>query len=1531
MDCPLDCPFNERTREHLLHHIKNQIPTKITYDEVWTLMPQRRDFLDPEVKSAFEAQVRENKPICFLPNSVDDFKLFSGGRGRSVFYVTGCLPCGSKTLIILDNIPVYFDLKVQGTVEKFKEHIRGLFYNARISYNGMEDKMFYPVKGFSKVPSPYIRLSFDNIQDRKKALERISTYNKTAAEPIQTASDDVGKQNYYYTMIARTHKFNTANWNRIEKYQVMESRALGIMGEKLVSNNCDYVFKVDLKDYVKLSKDRYGMLTRPGSIFANYITKDRIMNMQWDIETYRTVQNGQVPTPKDTDFTIFMMNSVFFWQFSTKSIFSVCCVDVDSDIKHDKEFTSVTVVCGHESNVLRANMEIWGKMAPDIMAAFNGSSFDWPLYREKLDRGGLLVDLHRCLSTMPAATGKYATTGESIKKYNFRSEDIKIDAENKHHCACVGCFPGVLDVDVLPMFLKLYTRMEVRKAASLNFFLAKNNIPSKEDMPYKKMFRIYERGLALKGVKSCHCDGLIDDNGTTHKDCLTCNAIVQDIDCKFIVKKEKEAGSSNDTIEYTNELHDDIKAKCCFCGKLPRNRRDMADVNFYCTVDCVRPQQLMVKRSIVADKRALSNMSAVPLFDSFYRADGMKVRNLAGKACHKKGLAFSNVPVRKSDSEKDHYPGAKVIPPKLGPERKRPVTGLDYGSLYPSLMETYNLTPDKIVETKEEADKLAAEGYSIHHITPFKYEKGEKKGMAANQHLVTEGWAVRHNGIYSSKDENIITKYTKQRKYTFNVDGKSQVYEYAVDDPLKEVIPHGVQALISSGAKYKREYSYKPVYGRKKLPGEEMGLFPRVLLGLAAKRKPLKSRFVAYSKILEKMELEHLTECEIPVDSGTELVDIDELRFRIAKIDAEQKAIKVLMNTFYGESGNFRSSLYMLLVAAGITCAGQRNLGFIEDYVTIRGFCVKYGDTDSLYLTCPDAVYADCDAKYAEDLKEIEYSTEQIVTEQEIAGQITTVDITAKKLKAKLAYWTTMVEITMVVMNNLKEEVGDYLMLDNGTLYLVMAYEEVGFPVVFSGKKKYFMIPHIETINFSPKDLFIRGIDIIKQGQAKISKKLGEEFMWEALSISFEGELIDIAIDKIHKLYAQYSGNIDDPAPFAMMGRYKPEKKNVAVKTFVARMRDQYKRFKDAGDHAMAALYEPPEPGDKFDYVLVQKEQRYTVSGTKIELKKGDYMEYVRVFTASQNSPNPQRINLSMYVKSYITGIFARFIAYHPQFEPKFEYDAYDKEQYKKADEARIDAATKYIERLCDSITGFDKNAQIQQGRDYRKVYHAANKQLLSDFARRNGSSMLVVQSIEVRNTEECSNSTNLINQIKDIARGSVTESDRQYGEDYVKAVTADGKVSIFVLFAMYCGAKGVNCAATKTRVCDAKEKQVIDRLYELSRDILRILHTYEKNYISLIEDMRKVKTEESITVDEKDLDFVNDLGKDKEILQEAYGLIIDLSSVESMRTKISGIVSAVRKYKGSLISDEVIPVDAKKESKEDAKRAAIIPDYTFM
>src|SRR3954467_4037844 len=97
--------------------------------------------------------------------------------------------------------------------------------------------------------------------------------------------------------------------------------------------------------------------------------------------------------------------------------------------------------------------------------------------------------------------------------------------------------------------------------------------------------------------------------------------------------------------------------------------------------------------------------------------------------------------------------------------------------------------------------------------------------------------------------------------------------------------------------------------------------------------------------------------------------------------DLKQKALKVYMNTFYGEAENSLSPIFHRELACRTTTAGKYNLNLVAEFVSRKGFEIKYGDTDSLYLTCPDSCYEKCDLAYndgKEEISKLEYWTEMV-------------------------------------------------------------------------------------------------------------------------------------------------------------------------------------------------------------------------------------------------------------------------------------------------------------------------------------------------------------------------------------------------------------------------------------------------------------------------------------------------------------------------------------------------------------------------
>ncbi|CAG8556094.1 4552_t:CDS:2, partial [Acaulospora colombiana] len=86
----------------------------------------------------------------------------------------------------------------------------------------------------------------------------------------------------------------------------------------------------------------------------------------------------------------------------------------------------------------------------------------------------------------------------------------------------------------------------------------------------------------------------------------------------------------------------------------------------------------------------------------------------SGAEAWKQNILISMIP--RKDVESGKYPGAHVFSPVKGLNNKRPVTGLDFASLYPSIFMTYNFSSEMIILEEKTATELQQKGIRLHKI-----------------------------------------------------------------------------------------------------------------------------------------------------------------------------------------------------------------------------------------------------------------------------------------------------------------------------------------------------------------------------------------------------------------------------------------------------------------------------------------------------------------------------------------------------------------------------------------------------------------------------------------------------------------------------------------------------------------------------------------------------------------------------------------------------------------------------------------------
>jgi DNA polymerase elongation subunit (family B) len=858
-----------------------------------------------------------------------------------------------------------------------------------------------------------------------------------------------------------------------------------------------------------------------------------------------------------------------------------------------------------------------------------------------------LIERSGLVEALGAALGR-RSKAENIMKYNFkRDATIKINAERSEKAELLFDFPCMIDTDAMIVMAQAHPKAEVPRKAGLNFYLQVNKLGGKEDMDYKRLAAILSRS------KIGACGG----------SCAVCTGCLP--------------------------ILDDREGDTC-AERRARNRADVWEAMYYCKIDCLRPFQLYHKRGVINDRREMANLARVPLVTAFYQADGVKVQNLLGKYAHKTfNMAFSNNATKASDSEKDHNAGAYVPPPKIGLHRTVPIGGVDAASLYPSLIMDGNYSPDMLVKDKEEARRLAGLGYRLREIGPIHYTKGAKKDDPTNRQMVQTGWFVWHGG----NDERITIGYEKNGVPMWpNAVGCA---ELGTADPIF-VGTHDVPDPV-----YPARPEYTPIYGRNRLAGERAGLLPYVCQKLFEKRLPVKALWGKYVEIAKEMTQNGEA---VRIVDGKELT-LEEVSYLAAKTNSKQLAIKVLNNTIYGQSGNFRSPTYEFMVAAAITHSGQRVIKSVMEYTTELGGIVWYGDTDSEYISAPIRRYLPAYEEYAAKLRAAGLSGPDGGEPWEFCDGWAAVQLPRELLPLRIALWESMVKTSQTYIGEMCERIADLMYIQNGSRRLQFAFEEVGMPTILCGKKKYAMIPHERVINFYPpkvlvaagNGIMVRGLDMVKQGVPEITKQLGTDILHTCLSPEFEGSLKDYVVARFRELLAQPIS----PDSVAKTARYKPAKKNAAVQLFVQRMRERQRTC----DEGLRALFEPPESGDKFLYVIV-KNAPFNLNGTKADDKIGGRMEYLEVFKRSQSWPEPYVLDKKYYIEKSLITLLSRFIAYHPDFAPKTSVADYDK--------AIIKAASTYLKDIMRDYLGETKGL----GAAYRKVYKETTAALSGHLAR---------------------------------------------------------------------------------------------------------------------------------------------------------------------------------------------------------------------
>lgn len=1267
-----------------------------------------------ETRSSFRtsdlsAAISSNEPLLFKPSDISDNDLWSRGRAVYDLRLYGTLINREKACVRLTNVPIYFDFDISAYNPEWRlsptqlatqsganaganalarieldgiARMRALLteYDLASYISSLNAAWQYPMHGFTLEKHLYIRVGFSSLQSRGRCLKslREATLMMTAQHPNLLAHDDSGFNSpAYFNTVARDYHFATAGWNLIRKYshscitkQDSRGQPSGMLHE----------FTLSVTDIVLAPPQQTFERLHDGTLFES-----------WDIEVEHDTESGNIPNVGD-NYTITTISLVYAYAWSEKPlvcyVLSIYPCDPTKLAADPTAPRTVFIICRDEADMLVTRARIAQRMLPDIRIAFNGANFDWKLYNDKVNRYGLCGEILQC---MDLTSKSYASSESSparaenehyvrdAYKRRFTQLRVKISAENTHECACVSLMAGTLDIDIMPAMRRIFKNEEVKFAQSLNKYLEKARLPPKNDIYFKIMNKMLQRARFLNDPKvprTCHCGGIAPICGSASSsssiECPLCSGGTSCHRVREIDYAPVDPSAPMHTWTYYDgrdgqepRLRDPRLAKCCACGMRPINEADIGQINDYCGIDSVRPLQLLRKLGVITDNCELANTTFTSLFDAFYRADGMRVVNFIGSFAADFGLAITS---RAPERPKARFQGAHVFNPILG-RHERPVTALDFSSLYPSLILAYNISPDMIITSQEAADALQRMGYELHRIESFEYEEGERTGgtfgsKSASQSAsitkrTTHGWSVRHGGVLAPWGvKGAVVSTERPTTIHYDADDKEIRGRPALDREHLGLFGFALRYLLDARKAVRAEQGridgqIKAIFA--KLTGAPVGSIEIDMAGIEGQAEKIYAQAASCSKS------DGASSSNAPAGpSDSVRNEVTELVLRWRCLESKQKALKVLANTFYGQMGANISPCYTLIGAAGVTAAGRYNITRVAAMLIELGYTICYGDTDSVYTEAPERIYAEIDALWRKH-----------GTSPGCAGEAPIMSLEE--------YWGRQVVAARADMDQLRLRVSAFLRADNGTRFLNMAYEEVGMPSALFGKKKYILRPHIKGVTFNARPM-VRGLETVKQGRAKIVKMVGDEIIEDILALREGKDIIGIVTRQIERYYSAASRELD-LAQFIQYKTYKPTKKNVMVNRFVERMQERYNNLLRTEGAAAAAPYLPPEAGDKFPYVVTERAAEITLGGHCVSFKVGDKMEYPFAVTSGR-----AQIDRRHYMEGALMSLFARFVSSDERFDPAHDPNAphfNPDADYTTYDAWRQDKAVRFLSEIC--------------------------------------------------------------------------------------------------------------------------------------------------------------------------------------------------------------------------------------------------------
>jgi DNA polymerase elongation subunit (family B) len=423
----------------------------------------------------------------------------------------------------------------------------------------------------------------------------------------------------------------------------------------------------------------------------------------YDLEMYS--QSGLFPQAKNGD-PIVQMGVSYRWSDKLlepirRVVYVVGTVDASDD---DTKF----IACESEEDMLFKFAHEIRTQNPDVMCGYNTFGFDDAYIEDRCEKLDILdfIDLSRFQSK----TKKGDTWGVKF------SETKKFELASGKYDLRFLTLRGRLGLDLLLNMRREHSLDSFKLDSVASTFLRDKVLQYDGNTITTKSTRGLRVGNYIRfdlvgNTSDPYREGekfeVIEMTGKTIK--LRCPSDL------FTDLSEKDKKS----LEWTF-TKDDVEPHELFRLHADGGPAGRARIAKYCIQDCDLVLTLMSKLDTLVNARGMADVCKVPMEYVLRRGQGIKIFSAVVYYASQRDQILQT---QHAAEFGDGYEGAIVLPPKIGMYLDQPISVLDFNSLYPTNMISYNLSPDTLVCEREfdaEGNKFRHEGMKLEQLEALK-------------------------------------------------------------------------------------------------------------------------------------------------------------------------------------------------------------------------------------------------------------------------------------------------------------------------------------------------------------------------------------------------------------------------------------------------------------------------------------------------------------------------------------------------------------------------------------------------------------------------------------------------------------------------------------------------------------------------------------------------------------------------------------------------------------------------------------------